>query len=160
MIPSPLHPIPARGPRRGLFPSRRRRWGAAAIGAALLATLVSAGILARRAASEPTPAPDPYPVMPAGQASRGSIVIDVMVELEDGATHPNRLRLGAGDRLNLVVQNSSTGRHHFIVDGLGIHEDLSPGASARVIVSDPRPGTFRSWCAFDEHAERITFVVT
>ena len=115
----------------------------------LLATLVPAGILVRRAASEPTPtpAPGPSPVIPLDQARRARAVTGAVVELEDGATHPNRLRLGAGDQLDLVVRNSSTARHHFIVDGLGIHEDLSPGASARVIISDPRRGTFGSWCA-------------
>lgn len=69
---------------------------------------------------------------------------------------PPGVRMRSGEELNLLVQNSSTTEHHFIVNPLGIHEDLQPGSSARVIVSDPRRGTYRSWCSFGGHPERIT----
>ena len=128
--------------------------------AGLLATLAGAGLLVRRAASGHDAAPEKSSVpSPTGQASRGQPVADAVVRLEDGRTHPDRLRLQAGEGLKLLVQNASTAEHHFIVGPLGIHEDLQPGSRAQVIVSDPSPGTYRSWCAFSGHLERTTFVV-
>ena len=160
MNPSPLHAVVAPGPRRDLFRRGRRRWWRTVTVAGLLVALVAAALLVRRSVSGNDAAPEGSRVpVPTGQAPRGQPVAEAVVQLEDGGTHPDRLRLEAGEELELVVQNSSTAEHHFIVAPLGVHEDLQPGSSAQVIVSDPRRGTYRSWCAFGGHRERITFVV-
>jgi heme/copper-type cytochrome/quinol oxidase subunit 2 len=158
--PSPLHPVVARGPGKDLFGARRPRWWRVVAVAGLLAALAGAGLLVRRAASGHDAAPEGSPVPPpTGQASRGQPVAEAVVRLEDGRTHPDRVHVQAGDGLSLFVQNASTAEHHFIVGELGIHEDLQPGSSAQVIVSDLRPGTYRSWCAYADHREGTTFVV-
>lgn len=127
----------------------------------LLASLVAGALLALAAVSEDAGVPSEVSARPprTAQATLDPPAGDALVELEDGGVHPTRLRLRPGQEFGPLVQNSSTTEHHFIVDPLGIHEDLQPGSSARVIVSDPRRGTYRSWCAFGGHPERITFVV-
>jgi heme/copper-type cytochrome/quinol oxidase subunit 2 len=94
------------------------------------------------------------------RAIRGRSSQHAVVELEDGGVHPSRVRVARNKELDLVVRNLSSAVHHFIVDSFGVHEDLQPGSSARVIVADARRGTYVSWCAYDGHLEHVAFVVT
>ena len=83
--------------------------------AGLLVAVVTTALLVQRpwvddAASEGTSLPDPT-----GQASLAQPIAGAVVQLEDGDTHPRRLRLMAGEEFELSVQNSSTAERHFIV---------------------------------------------
>lgn len=126
----------------------------------LVAALFAAGVLVRRAVDGEDAASDPSPVPASSGATHPPTAVgEEVVRLEEDGTHPGRLRLQTGTQLTLLIRNASTTEHHFIVGPLGIHEDLGPGSSAEVTVSDPRRGTYRSWCSSGDHPERITFVV-
>ncbi len=85
----------------------------------------------------------------------------VTVELEDGgSTHPKRVRVPIGSRMQLTVVNGSTAAHDLIVQELDLHVDTDPGTRGSDSVLLTASGSFRSLCIRDGHAESVTFLVS
>lgn len=88
---------------------------------------------------------------------------DMVFTAPDGAGGPNpTLRLEAGERVRLVLENRDPGmKHDLVAPGLGIRTatlDFA-GADRRLITVPRTPGTYDYFCSFHDRMMRGRIVV-
>ena len=82
-------------------------------------------------------------------SSKSAATIDM--EADDYYFGPTFVKVKAGEKVTVELENEGNASHTFTSDSLGVDKQVAPGKSAKVTVTVPSDGTaFEFHCSFHE----------
>lgn len=81
----------------------------------------------------------------------------VKVEADDFYFKPTDIKLTAGERTTLEIENEGKAEHSMTVDGLAIDHDVEAGKTVRVTIT-ANAGTYRFHCKY--HPDKMNGTIT